>query len=66
MLTRALPFASVEFDVGEKSASCATKIKRSGENHALEMGMRHLGVFERDNAQSGESLTLQVVLMARK
>ena len=40
-----------------------TKIKLWDKNRALEMAMRHLGLYERDNAQRSENLGLQVVLV---
>ncbi len=41
-----------------------TKLKCWDKNAALEKAMKHLGLYERDNAQSrAESLTLQVVLV---
>ncbi len=40
-----------------------TKIKFWDKNRALEMGMRHLGLYERDNIQQRESLQIQVLLV---
>jgi hypothetical protein len=40
-----------------------TKIKLRDKNRALEMAMRHLGLYERDNKQRSENLSLQVVLV---
>lgn len=40
------------------------KIKLWDKNSALVTAARHLGLFEKDNAQRGESLALQVVLVA--
>jgi hypothetical protein len=33
-----------------------------GQNSRLEMGMRHLGLYERHNTQQSENLSLQVLL----
>jgi phage terminase small subunit len=40
-----------------------TKIKFWDKVRALEMGMKHLGLFERDNSQQGEKIQIQVVLV---
>ncbi len=40
-----------------------TKIKLWDKNRALEMAMKHLGLFERDNTQQRENLKIQVVLV---
>lgn len=40
-----------------------TKLKFWDKNAALDKAMRHLGAFERDNAQRSENLALQVVLV---
>ena len=40
-----------------------TKIKPWDKNRALEMAMKHLGLFERNNAQQRENLQIQVVLV---
>jgi hypothetical protein len=34
-----------------------------GQNRALEMPLKRLGIYERDNAQRSESLALQMVLV---
>ena len=39
------------------------KIKLWDKNRALEMAMKHLGLYERGNAQRSENLALQVVLV---
>lgn len=41
------------------------KLKLWDKNSAIEKAMKHLGLFERDNAQRGESLNLQVVLVGK-
>jgi phage terminase small subunit len=38
------------------------KVKFWDKNRALDMSMRHLGLYERDNAQQQESLVLKVVI----
>jgi len=40
-----------------------TKIKFWDKNRALEMAMKHLGLYNRDNTQRSENLSLQVVLV---
>jgi phage terminase small subunit len=40
-----------------------TKLKFWDKNAALEKAMRHLGLYERDNARRSENLSLQVVLV---
>ena len=40
-----------------------TKIKPWDKNRALEMAMKHLGLFERNNAQQRENLQIQVFLV---
>jgi phage terminase small subunit len=40
-----------------------TKIKLWDKNRALEMAMRHLGLYERHNTQQSENLSLQVLLV---
>lgn len=40
------------------------KMKFWDKGAAIEKAFRHLGLFEKDNAQRGESLALQVVLVA--
>ena len=42
-----------------------TKVKFWDKNRAIDMGMKHLGLFEKDNAQRGESLALQIVLVGK-
>jgi phage terminase small subunit len=39
------------------------KLKLHSKTAALEMAMRHLGLYEKDNRQRGPDLALQVVLM---
>ena len=41
-----------------------TKIKLWDKPRALEMGMKHLGLYERDNTQQREALQIQVVLVS--
>lgn len=41
------------------------KLKLWDKNAALEKAMKHLGLYERDNAQRSESLALQVVLVGQ-
>lgn len=45
------------------TATQAKKIKFWNKNDALEKAFRHLGLYERDNRQKAESLTLQVLLV---
>jgi phage terminase small subunit len=40
-----------------------TRIRLWDKNAALEKAMRHLNLYDRDNAQRGENLALQVVLV---
>ena len=40
-----------------------TKIKLWDKNRALEMAMRHLGLYERHNTRQSENLSLQVLLV---
>jgi hypothetical protein len=42
-----------------------TKIKVWGKNSVLDKAMRHLGAYERDNAQHSDNLELQVVLVGK-
>ena len=61
--------ASIEIDertVDGVVIGHTTKIKLWDKNRALEMAMKHLGLYERDNAQRSESLALQVVLVGTK
>lgn len=46
-----------------ESVGFTKKIKLWDKNTALVTAARHLGLFEKDNAQRGESLALQVVLV---
>lgn len=62
--------SSLEHDnivVGEgkslKTIGVTRKLKLHSKTAALEMAMRHLGQYEKDNAQRGPDLALQVVLM---
>lgn len=49
---------------GKRSkATTTTNIKLWDKGTALEKAMKHLGLYERDNAQRGDSLKLQVVLV---
>jgi phage terminase small subunit len=41
-----------------------TKIKFWDKNRALEMAMKHLGLYNRDNTRRSENLSLQVLLVA--
>jgi phage terminase small subunit len=49
---------------GRTHVGYTKKIKLWDKNSALVTAARHLGLFEKDNAQRGESLALQVVLVA--
>ena len=64
--------AVASFETVEKSSGCnagdrpksrVTKIKLWDKNAALEKAMKHLGLYEKDNAQRGPELSLQVVLV---
>jgi hypothetical protein len=46
------------FDAGQPSS-----VRTSFKNAALEKAMRHLGLYNRDNNQRSENLSLQVVLV---
>lgn len=51
---------------GEVTTTTATQVKKLkfwNKNDALEKAFRHLGLYERDNRQKAESLTLQVLLV---
>ena len=56
--------ASVEHDSfgggDDGQSGRTTKIKVWDKNTALEKAMKHLGLYERDKAQRGESLAIQV------
>jgi hypothetical protein len=39
------------------------KVKLWDKNAALEKALKHLGLYERDNRQKSENLTLQVLLV---
>jgi hypothetical protein len=61
---RAKKLFESEESSGEKGASSRTKkVKLWDKPRALEMAAKHLGLFERDNAQHAPSLALQVVLI---
>ena len=51
--------SSIEF-VTDKDGARTTKIRLWDKNAALEKSMKHLGLFEKDNAQTRESLVLNV------
>jgi phage terminase small subunit len=58
--------ASIEVDekvIDGEVVGRTTKIKLLDKVRALEMAMRHLGLYERDNQQRGPDLSLQVVLI---
>jgi phage terminase small subunit len=58
--------ASFEVDgveVGDKVVRRTIKVKLWDKNAALEMAIKHLGLYERDNTQRSENLSLQVVLV---
>lgn len=66
---QAATVASSETDVITKHSKIigrTTKLKLWDKNAALEKAMRFHGLYERDNAQRGESLKLQVVLVGPK
>lgn len=42
------------------------EVAHSDKLRALDMAMKHQGLFEKDNAQRGESLSLQVSLVGKK
>jgi hypothetical protein len=42
-----------------------TRIRLWDKNAALEKAMKHLGLYERENAQHSENLELQVVLVGK-
>lgn len=46
-----------------KTVGITRKLKLHSKTAALEMAMRHLGQYEKDNAQRGPDLALQVVMM---
>jgi phage terminase small subunit len=51
---------------GEVKTTTATQVKKIkfwDKNAAIEKGFRHLGLYERDNTQRSENLSLQVVLV---
>ncbi len=47
----------------QKTIGTARKVKLHSKTAALEMAMRHLGQYEKDNRQKGPDLAMQVVLM---
>lgn len=51
--------SSIEF-VTDKDGATTTKLKLWDKNSGLEKAMKHLGLFEKDNAQTRESLVLNV------
>lgn len=60
--------AIAAFEVNElladgKAIGHTRKMKFWDKGSAIEKAFRHLGLFEKDNAQRGESLALQVVLV---
>ena len=67
------PLAELDYDTAASVASIEADTDRStvkarlwNKNAALEKAMRHLGLFERDNAQRGESVALQVIVVGPK
>ena len=48
---------------GDEPNIRVTKVKLWDKNAALEKAMKHLGLYEKDNAQRGPELSLQVVLV---
>ena len=60
-------FETVEKSSGYNSEGSpkarVTKVKLWDKNAALEKAMKHLGLYEKDNAQRGPELSLQVVLV---
>lgn len=62
----AAAIASLEHDEimsGDKKVGLTKKLKLTSKTAALEMAMRHLGQYEKDNRQRGPDLALQVVMM---
>lgn len=62
----AATIASVEVETlgeGEGQIGRTTKMKVWDKPRALEMTMRHLGLYEKDNSQRGPDLALQIVVM---
>lgn len=60
--------AIASFEIDERKVdgvviSRTIKIKLWDKNRALEMAMRHLGLYNRDNTQRSENLSLQVLLV---
>jgi phage terminase small subunit len=51
--------AAIEVDEDGRT----TRVRMWEKNRALEMAMRHLGLYERNNEQLSESLALQAVLV---
>jgi phage terminase small subunit len=51
-----------EVEVGDKVVRRTIKVKLWDKNAALEMAIKHLGLYERDNTQRSENLSLQVLL----
>lgn len=51
--------SSIEF-VTDKDGATTTKLKLWDKNSGLEKAMKHLGMFEKDNIQSRDSLSLTV------
>lgn len=51
--------SSIEF-VTDKDGATTTKLKLWDKNSGLEKAMKHLGLFEKDNEQTRESLVLNV------
>jgi phage terminase small subunit len=52
-----------EVEVGDKVVRRTIKVKLWDKNAALEMAIKHLGLYERDNTQRSENLSLQVLLV---
>ena len=59
--------ASIEHDsikgLDEAETGRTTKIKVWDKNAALEKAMKHLGLYEKDNSQRGESLAIKIELV---
>lgn len=64
----AATLASLEVDeirVGGIPLGQTKKFKVWDKPRALDMAMKHLGLFERDNAQRGDSLAIQIVAVGK-
>jgi phage terminase small subunit len=54
-----------EVEIGDKVVRRTIKVKLWDKNAALEKAFRHLGLYNRDNTQRSENLSLQVVLVGK-